>query len=92
MLPVLGMGRPRARSHVFEGDSRDGCPWPVKHCAPMTAPDPDALVPLTACPDSQTAALLKAKLEGAGLMWSSRASSTGQCWERWGPTSSRGCW
>jgi len=67
MLPVLGMGRPRARSHVSEGDSRDGCPWPVKHCAPMTAPDPDALVPLTACPDSQTAALLKAKLEGAGL-------------------------
>lgn len=33
----------------------------------MTAPDPDALVLLTACPDSQTAALLKAKLEAAGL-------------------------
>ena len=33
----------------------------------MTAPDPDALVLLTACPDPETAALLKAKLEGAGL-------------------------
>jgi hypothetical protein len=33
----------------------------------MTAPDPDALVLLTACPDPETAALLKAKLQGAGL-------------------------
>ena len=33
----------------------------------MTAPDPDALVLLTACPDPETAALLKAKLQSAGL-------------------------
>lgn len=33
----------------------------------MTAPDPDALVLLTACPDPETAALLKAKLQAAGL-------------------------
>jgi len=33
----------------------------------MTAPDPDALVLLTACPDPETAALLEAKLQAAGL-------------------------
>ena len=33
----------------------------------MTAPDPDTLVLLTACPDPESAALLKAKLQGAGL-------------------------
>jgi len=33
----------------------------------MTAPDPDALVLLTACPDPETAALLKTKLQAAGL-------------------------
>lgn len=33
----------------------------------MTAPDPDALVLLTACPDRETAALLQAKLQAAGL-------------------------
>jgi hypothetical protein len=33
----------------------------------MTAPDPDALVLLTACADPETAALLEAKLQGAGL-------------------------
>ena len=33
----------------------------------MTAPDPDALVLLTACPDPETAALLHAKLEAANV-------------------------
>ena len=33
----------------------------------MTAPEPDALVLLTACADPETAALIKAKLQAAGL-------------------------
>jgi len=39
----------------------------VKHSPPMTGPDPEALVLLTACSDPETAALLQAKLQAAGV-------------------------